>query len=171
MAASADGHGRIQTPGLDVFRSFDWLRIARPGGETLENRNYRLPAPAPGSVRLPGGAAIRLELVEKPETWETSGYVYNSEMGCVDWDRVTGLLEVRNWRPGDRYQPIGSSGEEKLKTLFHEARIPLWERRHWPVLTDGSGILWSRKFGPAADRSAGPHTRLILAIRETEEPR
>lgn len=170
MAAAGEGHGRMQAPGLDIFRSFDWIRLGRPGADTLENRNYRFTASVPGVVAIPGCAAIRLELIEKPETWAGCGSVYNSGMGCLDWERVSGLLEVRNWRPGDRYQPRGSSGEEKIKTLFHEARIPLWERRHWPVLTDSSGIIWSRRFGPAASHSAKPDTRLILAVRETGEP-
>ena len=54
LAASAEGHGRIQIPGLDIFRSFDWLRIAPPATDNLENRNYRLPLPVPGAVQLPG---------------------------------------------------------------------------------------------------------------------
>ena len=71
--------------------------------------------------------------------------------------------ELRNWRPGDRYQPVGRS-EEKIKTLFQEARIPLWERRHWPVLMGGSSILWARRFGPDQRYAARPETRVILAI-------
>ena len=54
LAASAEGHGRLQMPGLDVFRSFEWLRIAPPALDNLDNRNYRLPLPVPGAVRLPG---------------------------------------------------------------------------------------------------------------------
>jgi len=30
LAASSEGHGRLQVPGLDIFRSFEWLRIGRP---------------------------------------------------------------------------------------------------------------------------------------------
>ena len=53
LAASAEGHGRLQIPALDVFRSFDWLRIAPPAADNLDNRNYRLPLPVPGAVRCP----------------------------------------------------------------------------------------------------------------------
>jgi tRNA(Ile)-lysidine synthase len=77
---------------------------------------------------------------------------------------------LRNWRPGDRYQPVGRSGEEKIKTLFQEARIPLWERRHWPVLTEGSSIVWARRFGPAERYAAHAGTRVALAIREVAAP-
>ena len=30
LASSSEGHGRMQAPGLDIFRSFEWLRIGRP---------------------------------------------------------------------------------------------------------------------------------------------
>ena len=48
LAASPEGHGRTQLPGLDIFRSFEWLRIAPPATDNLENRNYRLPLAVPG---------------------------------------------------------------------------------------------------------------------------
>ena len=32
-------------------------------------------------------------------------------------------------------------GAEKIKTLFQQSRIPVWERRHWPVLMDGASIV------------------------------
>jgi hypothetical protein len=42
----------------------------------------------------------------------------------------------------------------------------LWERRHWPVLTDGVSIVWARRFGPAAGLVAEQDARVILKIRE-----
>ena len=168
LAAIGEGHGRLQAPGLDIYRSFDWLRFARPGTDTLENRNYRFAAAVPGHFEIPGhDGALRLELVEKPETSEAWNCVYNGSSDVLDWERVSGVLELRNWRPGDRYQPAGRSAEEKIKTFFQEARIPLWERRHWPVLTDGSSIVWSRRFGPAGRYAVHAGTRVALAIRDS----
>ena len=46
---------------------------------------------------------------------------------------VNVALTLRNWRPGDQYQPAGSNQEQKLKILFQKARIPQWERGGWPV--------------------------------------
>ena len=168
LAAGGEGHGRLQAPGLDVFRSFDWLRVSRPGLETLESRNYRFPAPVPGRVALPGpDSAIVLELVETTGTSGSSESVCNNEVCGLNRESLSGALEVRNWRPGDRIQPVGKAGEEKIKTLFQEERIPLWERRHWPVVACGSSIVWARRFGPDARFVAGPGARLALVIRET----
>jgi tRNA(Ile)-lysidine synthase len=168
LAASAEGHGRLQIPGLDIFRSFEWLRIAPPALDNLDNRNYRLPLPVPGAVQLPGQEAVlHTELFENTSVTETLAGVYNGCVGCLDWNRLFGSLEVRNWRPGDRYQPVGHSGAEKVKVLFHQARVPLWERRHWPVVTMGDAILWARRFGPAAGFAANPGSSPVLGIRET----
>ena len=30
LARSTEGHGRLQAPGLDIFRSFEWLRFGQP---------------------------------------------------------------------------------------------------------------------------------------------
>jgi tRNA(Ile)-lysidine synthase len=172
LAASAEGHGRIQIPGLDVFRSFEWLRIAPPATDNLENRNYRMPLSVPGAVRLPGQhTVIHLELFENTQVTEMLENVYNERVGFLDWNRISGSLaltmEVRNWRPGDQYQRAGHSGPEKIKFLFHEARVPLWERRHWPIITSGDEILWARRFGPAAGFAARPGSSPVLGIRES----
>ena len=171
LARTTEGHGRLQAPGLDIFRSFEWLRFGQPGGVPfgpgLEARNYRFTLTVPGTVRVPGtNLAISLELIDKLAPSVSSDWVYNSQMGCLDWQRLSGSLELRNWRPGDQYQPVGYSGQEKIKTLFQQARIPLWERRHWPVLTDGPSIVWARRFGPAAALVAEQDAKVILRIRE-----
>ncbi len=168
LASLQEGHGRLQVPGVDVYRSFEWMRLAPPGIDRLENRNFRYPAPVPGSVPLPeGDSAVLLELVENKATTETKESGYNGLMACLDWDRISGALELRNWRPGDQYRPAGHAGGERIKLLFQQARIPLWERRSWPVITSGNEIIWARRFGPAADLVATPQSRVLLKIQET----
>jgi len=87
-------------------------------------------------------------------------------------ERCAGSLFLRNWRPGDTFQSSanqGRSGTEKIKTLFQEFRIPLWERRTWPVVTQGNSIVWTRRFGAASEFAAGPESRKILVIKEVME--
>jgi tRNA(Ile)-lysidine synthase len=168
LASQPEGDGRIQVPGVDIYRSFEWLRLAPPGMDNLGNRNFRFPAPVPGNVPLPGGGyVIGLELIENAHVTELSDSRYNRKVNYLDWDRISGTLEVRNWRPGDQYRPVGHSGEEKIKLLFQQARIPLWERRSWPVITNQDQIIWARRFGPAADRVATFESRVVLKVQET----
>jgi tRNA(Ile)-lysidine synthase len=168
LADANRGSGRIRASGIEVRRSFERLRFI-PSPEAQMSAPYHLEAAVPGFLPIAGtGRAICLELIEKTEAFDPRDCVYNEGMGWVDWDRVSGSLALRNWMPGDRYQPATSARIKKLKTLFQLARIPSWERCHWPVLVAGDSIVWTRQFGPAAEYAAGPHTRTVLTVRETE---
>lgn len=171
MAKSARGHGRIQLPGLDVIRSFDWIRITLRATSTSAVPDFSLILATPGSVELPGtDARITLQVLEKTKT-KPCATVGNE----LDWQRfvlkdgVLPSLELRNWRPGDQYQPAGQSKQRKIKILFQEARIPLWERRNWPIITYNGTIVWTRRFGAATEFAAGPSTRVVLRVEESSD--
>lgn len=167
LARARAGAGRFQAPGLDVTRSFDWIRIAPPEAVV----GYRLALEIPGRVTIPGTAAsLELELLRRTEgeafREAEDNSRYNKVVSALDWERIAGAPELRNWRPGDRYRPVGYPCETKLKTLFQRARVPLWERRHWPVIVCGEEIAWAGRFGPAAEYSASPNTRTVLKVRQ-----
>jgi tRNA(Ile)-lysidine synthase len=132
----------------------------------LAGRNYSLSLVVPGTYDLPHvRRSFSFKLSAEPE----GDQGYNSTVvGRLDWERTPRRLWLRNWRPGDRYHPLGWSGEEKLKTLFQQHKVPLWERGHWPVLATETEILWARRFGPAAALAASPGSKTVLEIREQE---
>jgi tRNA(Ile)-lysidine synthase len=165
LAARTQGTGRAQIPGIEVCRSFDRLRFA----PLTAAQPYAVCPPVPCVTRIPGtDLAISLEMLENSETTLPADSVYNSRMGSIDWNRLSGPLELRNWRPGDQYQPMGIPAAKKIKTLFQQARIPVWERAQWPVLTDAESIVWARRFGTAAAVTALPGSPRILAVGELE---
>ena len=169
MARDTEGHGRIQAPGIDVFRSFNWLRFGPIVPDAIADRNFRVEAPIPGVALAPlAGIELSLELIDTPNGFDPDGYVYNENMGWLDRVRLSDSLVLRNWRPGDQYQPVGRSRAEKIKTLFQEFRIPIWERRHWPILLDGDAIVWARRFGAAVEFAAGTGSVSVLQIRESQ---
>jgi tRNA(Ile)-lysidine synthase len=171
MARSLDGHDRIQLPGLDVFRSFDWIRLAPSGLDTGRVRDFSVPLEIPGSVELPGSQArITLQIQEKMGSEPSSDRMVNDlDWKCLSHRGVHPSLELRNWRPGDQYQPLGQSKPEKLKFLFQVARIPLWERGKWPIITYNGIIVWSRRFGAAAEWAATPASRVVLRVEESAD--
>ena len=170
MAQSPEGHDRVQIPTLDVIRSFEWLRFCKlPAHAAPVERDFSYPLAVPGSVELARTASrITLQVLEKAGGVESHATVVNE----LDWEQLRGLegagpaLEVRNWRPGDQYRRVGQSTEEKIKHLFQETRVPLWERRNWPIITYNGVILWTRRFGAAAAFAAGPATRIALRVDE-----
>jgi tRNA(Ile)-lysidine synthase len=173
MMETREGSGRLQLPGLDVYRSFDWMRLAPVGIDSRLERDFEAPLAIPGRTELiERQLTIEMELVDNRD-------VYNSGVQALDWERCTGSpsahgLRLRNWRPGDQYQPQGRVAAEKIKTLFQEYRIPLWERRTWPVVVltnagQAESIVWSRKFGVASQFAAGSESGKVLTIQEPKE--
>jgi len=168
MANSAGGHDRMQAPDLDICRSFDWIRIAQAGSPGRGTADFSLPLQIPGWAELPGSAArIVLQVLEKAPSTLPCATVVNE----LDWQRLhrggAPSLELRNWRPGDQYRRTGQARPEKVKFFFQEARVPLWERGQWPIITLDREIVWARRFGAAAEFATGPESRSILQVSET----
>lgn len=165
LAAPSLGSARIQIPGLDAMRSFEWIRLAPPDSYSGA-RDFRLPVSIPSETRLPEShSTLGLQV-------DHEDYRYNGEVVCLDRDRVEAPFTLRTWLPGDRYTPVGALAPLKLKSLFQQHRVPLWERRTWPVLVAGpdEAIVWTRYFGPAAGCAASATTRSALHVVERPSP-
>ncbi len=51
-------------------------------------------------------------------------------------------VTVRNFRPGDRFSPLGLDGTQKLKKFFIDNKVPRDQRRRCPLLVSRGRILW-----------------------------
>lgn len=51
-------------------------------------------------------------------------------------------LMLRGWRPGDRFRPLGMSGEKKLQDFFVDAKVPRDQRGRIPLLIADGRIAW-----------------------------
>ena len=173
VASSKHGHDRVQAPGADILRSFDTILITRP--ETLKStRDYSLEVSFGIPIKLPEWLGI-FSVDPVNSSGQTCATVKDKdsfliEEAWLDLETVvracgTFILQVRNWRPGDQILLPGGGHPRKLKTLFQEHRILLWERRHWPVLVAGERILWVRRFAVAAEFAATVEGRQLLRVR------
>ena len=161
LARASEGSGRLQIPGVDILRSFDWIRFRPLTAESDPRPRLSIPIRPPCTVDWPPGGAISFKI----------GPCDKLEAG-LNWPEIEKLpgLALRTWKPGDAYQPAGRSSELKIKQMFQEARVPLWERREWPVLVADDKILWSRQFGPAAGFSVTEDSQCRLTICERNIP-
>jgi tRNA(Ile)-lysidine synthase len=73
-------------------------------------------------------------------------------------------LTVRNFRPGDRFQPIGMKGHKKVKDLFIEQKVPLSVRSVLPLLLSGDEILWIPPYARSEIAKIGPQTTEFLYV-------
>lgn len=62
---------------------------------------------------------------------------------CLDREVLgSSVLQIRNWREGDRFQPLGMTGSRKLQDFFIDAKVDRWARQSVPLVTDGREIVW-----------------------------
>ncbi len=162
FAAEAQSGRRLDLPGELVARKeFDWLTLG-PQAPVARHSDFRLAVNVPGEVVVPAtGAKLVFKIVEPKELPEA----YNAGAG-LDPRKLRGRLVLRNWRAGDRFQPLGSRKVRKLKELLGGRRVPLGQRKFWPVLEDEKEIVWVRGFPSASGVAATPDSAQILIIEE-----
>jgi tRNA(Ile)-lysidine synthase len=164
LAAQAEGDGRLRLPGIDIRRSFDWIRVA-PAGCQLDLAATR-PA-IPGVYALADGACLHLEIAPQSCSSKKGATLKAAELSLR---RLPPVLELRGWKPGDHYRPEGQTRDQKIKEMFQVWRVPSWLRPSWPIVSSGDTILWSRTFGAAAEFAASREPGPVLRVWEGEPP-
>ena len=86
LMESQQGSGRLQIPGLDVYRSFDLLRLAPPGYDNRVPRNFEVPLAIPGLTAVPDRP---ISIVTEQLAFSD---VYNNELGCSERGAGSELL-------------------------------------------------------------------------------
>jgi tRNA(Ile)-lysidine synthase len=64
------------------------------------------------------------------------------DTGCFDMNEITFPLVLRNFRPGDRFTPLGMKGSQKVKKYFINNKIPITERSKCLILLSKGKIIW-----------------------------
>ncbi len=166
LARASEGSGRFQAGGIEFWRSFDWVRIRVP--VTRSRPDFEEEVSIPGEVRVDAEKLclkFNLRAAKEPgcDTVREVRYL-------LSWEKIHdllrasgGTLTIRNWRPGDRYCP-STRRDEKIKQMFQDYRVPIWDRAAWPVLALADRILWARKFGPAEGLAPDGDTETALCI-------
>jgi tRNA(Ile)-lysidine synthase len=80
-----------------------------------------------------------------------------------DADKIGGVIILRHWQPGDRFQPIGLKTPVKLQDLFVNAKIPSAKRRELVLATTKAGeIFWVEGLRIGEQFKLTPETRQKL---------
>lgn len=83
----------------------------------------------------------------------------------MDSEEVKLPLEVRSWRPGDRFRPLGMKGSKKLQDFFTDLKIPRQERHGIPILCDRKRIIWVAGLRLDDRVRTGPGTKTMIRAR------
>ena len=164
LALAGQSGQRLQLPARQVVRVFDCLEFrpsARPSPAP-----YEYQVQVPGSCVIPAmGKRLLFNLVSRGHTEQG----YNGvEESLADLESVQNPLTVRNWRPGDAFESPSGQGRKKIKTLLLERRIPVEQRKLWPVVLSGNQIVWVRGFPVARPFRMGSARQVGILIREED---
>ncbi len=93
--------------------------------------------PVPGEAALPElGWTIAA-------SWEVLPNVVRMDAEAVDFNS----LEARNWRSGDKIDPLGMRGRhKKVSDIFSDAKVPRPNRHRVPIVADAQGIVWVAEY-------------------------
>lgn len=168
LASVAQSGRKLSLTGqLEARKEFDWLVLGKRSDSNAD-AGFCFPVELPGEIAVPRlGVTFRFKIIEA----KTQGKTYNGlRMAGLDPQKLPGRLILRNWRAGDRFQPLGSRKVRKLKELMGQRKVPVSQRSLWPVLESGEEIVWARGFPPAGLVAASPDSRQVLIIEEMIEP-
>jgi tRNA(Ile)-lysidine synthase len=122
-------HVAVSRRALKAWRKHDASSVA-----------YEMMVSVPGETPVPpAGVTLFAEYSVLPDAqlWRQD----NWEVWC-DASRIGKQLVVRNWRRGDRLQPLGLSGHRKLSDIFVDRKVPTHLRQRIPIVCDEEGIVW-----------------------------
>ena len=79
-------------------------------------------------------------------------------------------LTIRNWRQGDRVDPLGMRGRhKKVGDIFTDAKVPRAKRHRVPIVADAQGIVWVVGHCVAERVKVTPTTRWRLYLGAARE--
>ncbi len=89
----------------------------------------------------------------------------------LDYDKISGRLQLRTRRAGDYLVIDGGGHKKKLKEYLVGEKVPAHVRDGIPLLTDGQRVLWVVGWRIGADCKVGDSTRRILVAEAREAAR
>jgi tRNA(Ile)-lysidine synthase len=107
---------------------------------TLPATSMSMPLPVPGLLSLKG-----LSLSVAAKTHILKGEWRNLAGPCrvfASFEAVARPLSIRFPRPGDRFQPLGAAGSQKLQDFFVNNKVPRAVRPYVPLVISRGQILW-----------------------------
>ena len=128
---------------LIISREAQNLRHLANGPLLSLTPDYEYRLAQPGQIAIKEAALkIRFSEIppEHPSDWHSSGH--GTGVAYFDMDKIRFPLVIRNFRPGDRFSPLGMTGRQKLKKFFIDHKVSRTERTKCPILLSRNEIIW-----------------------------
>ena len=150
-------------------------------GRIFAAKQYRLNVDRKYLILYPHSpVAEKNYLIRKPEgrfedglsiVWRSfpkeEGYSFSTDPMTADFDRDSLVfpLEIRHWKAGDRFRPLGMRGSKLVSDLLTDRRVSLADKAKVRVLTSGGEIVWVLGYRLAEPYKVKKETKNILQIQ------
>jgi len=149
------------SPGLRVELVYGVVQVTEPGEDEVGGAAV-VRLDVPGQVELPGG--LRLEATVGPGSAEEYPSAH-AHRALLDADRAGAVLLIRRARPGDRFVPLGMTGQKKLQDFFVDNKVPPRQRQPWLVTRAEDEVLWVVGHRLAETARVHDRTERVLTLR------
>lgn len=83
-----------------------------------------------------------LELEIQHDSVHPNQFAKANTLGAFDFELLQFPLEIRRWKSGDSFVPLGMSGTKKLSDYFIDSKLSALEKSRVWLLCSGSAIIW-----------------------------
>jgi tRNA(Ile)-lysidine synthase len=146
--------------GLFLEKRYDTVLLRKESPRTIPPYELELPVPGRAYIQEVDRDVMAEEIGRGP-SGEFSG---SPNVALLDYESLQFPLRVRNFRPGDRFQPMGAGGTQKVKEFFIDHKIPKFERPKIPLLLSGEVIAWVAGYRIDERVKITPNTRKVLRV-------
>lgn len=125
---------RFISPSHQLFKDRDQLILVESKKDSFER--YYLDAPEKSSS-LP--FSMDVEVMDRKELGKIPS---DSQIACLDYEKILFPLTIRRWLPGDYFYPLGMDQMKKLSDFFVDEKVPVPEKERTWILASGKKIVW-----------------------------
>jgi tRNA(Ile)-lysidine synthase len=162
LIAEGPPQGRLSLPGRwELVRDYETVRLERRGAGS-KPACYGYTLPLEGQLMIPEAG---MKIFSSRISFSADAWPQRDVEEIFDLAFLPDTLTVRNFRAGDRFQPLGMQGHKKLKDLFIEKKVPLKVRATLPLLLAGNEILWVPGYGRSEVGRVRDETKEVLKVR------
>jgi tRNA(Ile)-lysidine synthase len=158
LASSGKPQASLDLPDrMTVRRTYDLLHFMDREEDASMTFSYVIEGPGILPIKEIG-RSLSLLVREKGERGPSA----SPRTAYLDAEKATFPLLVRNFRPGDRFVPLGMKGHKKLKDFFVDLKVPFEIRRSTPILVRNDIPVWVAGYRIDERFKITPTTRVVL---------
>jgi len=89
----------------------------------------------------------------------------NNNIACLDFEKLHFPLEIRRWKKGDYFYPLGMKEKKKLSDFFSDNKFSIPEKEETWLLCSGGNIVWIINHRIDDRYKVGKNTKMIYFVR------